>query len=81
VGRGARLGPPHRLRYLWHLFFDRSEATEVEIVFAADGDGTRVRLEQRGWERLGAAGAERRNRTEMAWGAITVIFRDAVIGA
>jgi hypothetical protein len=21
--------PPHRLVYLWHLMFDRSEATEV----------------------------------------------------
>ena len=31
--------PPHRLAYLWHLRADRADATEVEIVFAPDGDG------------------------------------------
>ena len=25
--------PPRRLRYLWHLFFAPSEATEVEVRF------------------------------------------------
>jgi uncharacterized protein YndB with AHSA1/START domain len=66
--------PPGRLRYLWHLFFDRAEATEVEITFVAVGEGTAVRLEQRGWERLGAAGVERRTRTGHAWAAITGMF-------
>ena len=55
--------PPTRVRYLWHLFFQRSEATEIDVTFTAQGDGTRVRLEQRGWERLGAAGPPRRIRT------------------
>jgi uncharacterized protein YndB with AHSA1/START domain len=40
--------PPTRLRYLWHLFFDPSEATEVEITFTPRGPDTAVRLEQRG---------------------------------
>jgi uncharacterized protein YndB with AHSA1/START domain len=67
--------PPTRLRYLWHLFFDRSEATEVEVTFrpiddTAD-DRTGVRLTQRGWDRLGDAGPPRRTRTGQAWGAIT----------
>jgi uncharacterized protein YndB with AHSA1/START domain len=69
--------PPGRLRYLWHLFFDPSEATEVEITFAARDDGTAVRLEQRGWERLGDAGPARRERTSQAWGAITARFQTA----
>jgi uncharacterized protein YndB with AHSA1/START domain len=29
--------PPHRLRYLWHLRFDRSDATEVEVTTGAAG--------------------------------------------
>ena len=66
--------PPDRLRYLWHLFFDPSEATEVEVTFAARDDGTAVRLEQRGWERLGEHGPPRRDRTREAWTAITARF-------
>src|SRR3954469_19561455 len=34
--------PPHRLAYLWHLRFDRADATEVEITFAPAAAGTAV---------------------------------------
>jgi uncharacterized protein YndB with AHSA1/START domain len=70
--------PPTRLRYLWHLFFDPAEATEVEITFTARGTHTWVRLEQRGWERLGEAGPPRRDRTRQAWSAITARFAAAL---
>lgn len=66
--------PPIRLRYRWHLFFDPSDATEVEVTFTAGDTGTTVRLEQRGWERLGDAGAPRRERTGQAWATITERF-------
>jgi uncharacterized protein YndB with AHSA1/START domain len=69
--------PPSRLRYLWHLFFDPSEATEIEVTFSPLGDRTAVRLEQRGWERLGDAGPARRTRTQQAWGTIGASFRRA----
>jgi uncharacterized protein YndB with AHSA1/START domain len=59
--------PPHRLRYLWHLRFDRADATEVEIGFAPTADGTTVRIVHRGWERLGAKGPERRERNRRGW--------------
>lgn len=70
--------PPSRLRFLWHLFFDPAEATEVELTFAAVGGGTAVRLEQRGWERLGEAGPGRRDRTQQAWSTITAGFARSV---
>lgn len=63
--------PPARLRFLWHLFFDRSQATEVDITFHARGAGTVVRLEQTGWDNLGPEGAPRRERTSTAWATIT----------
>ena len=69
--------PPRRLRYLWHLFFDPSEATEVEVTFNEAGDGTVVRLEQRGWDRLGEAGPPRRARTEQVWALIGARFVEA----
>jgi Activator of Hsp90 ATPase homolog 1-like protein len=70
--------PPTRVRCLWHLFFDRSEATEIELTFTPVAAGTRVRLEHRGWERLGDAGPPRRTRTGQVWAALTTSYRDAV---
>jgi uncharacterized protein YndB with AHSA1/START domain len=69
--------PPNRLVYLWHLMFDRSQATEVEVTFAPQGDATAVRIRQTGWEGLGAAGAERRERTRAGWGAVVAHYLPA----
>lgn len=62
--------PPHRLRYLWHLRFDRADATEVEITFAPAPEGTAVRILHSGWERLGARAAERRERNQRGWAGL-----------
>jgi uncharacterized protein YndB with AHSA1/START domain len=69
--------PPHRLRYLWHLRFDRADATEVEIVFAPAGEGTDVTITHRGWERLGAKGPERRERNRRGWDGLIPHYRQA----
>jgi uncharacterized protein YndB with AHSA1/START domain len=45
--------PPDRLVFSWHPGGDPAEATEVEVTFNIEGDGTLVQLEHRGWERLG----------------------------
>ena len=67
--------PPRRLVYLWHLRFDRADATEVEVTFAAAGTGTAVRIEHRGWERLGAVAEERRDRNLRGWSGVVEHFR------
>ncbi len=67
--------PPHRLAYLWHLRFDRADATEVEVTFAAAGSGTAVSIVHRGWERLGAKGPERRERNRKGWAGVTQRYR------
>ena len=57
--------PPARLAYLWYLGRERADATEVEIRFLAQGDGaTRVEIEHRGWERVGA---NWRDRNRIGW--------------
>jgi quercetin dioxygenase-like cupin family protein len=71
--------PPHRLVYLWHLRFDRADATEVEITFTTAGDGTAVTIEHRGWERLGAAADERRERNRRGWGGVLPRYRIAAL--
>jgi uncharacterized protein YndB with AHSA1/START domain len=67
--------PPRRLAYLWHLRFDRADATEVEVTFASAGTGTAVSIVHRGWERLGAEGPERRERNRMGWAGVTQHYR------
>jgi len=68
--------PPRRLVYLWHLRFDRSDATEVEVTFEPAGEGTAVTIEHRGWERLGAAAEERRERNRRGWEGVISRYRD-----
>jgi uncharacterized protein YndB with AHSA1/START domain len=73
--------PPRRLVYLWHLRFDRADATEVEVTFDASGGGTSVSIVHRGWERLGAKGPERRERNRKGWAGVTEHYRRVCEGA
>ncbi len=70
--------PPGRIAYLWHLHQDRSDATEVDITFhPAGGKGTVVAIVHRGWERLGAGGAERREQNQLGWSGLLPYFKRA----
>ena len=63
--------PPRRLGYTWHLNRDRSDATDVEVSFVARGDAvTRVEIEHRGWERLGATAEDWRDRNHGGWATL-----------
>lgn len=54
IGRVTAFEPPTRVVFTWKQP-SWSAATEVEIHFAAESDGTRVTLQHRGWEALGPA--------------------------
>ena len=72
-------GPPAHLGYLWYLRQDRADASEVDIRFVALGaNATRVEIEHGGWERLGAAGEERRAKNLVGWETLLPHFRAAV---
>jgi uncharacterized protein YndB with AHSA1/START domain len=45
--------PPRRLVLSWKVNPEAPAATEVEVRFSAEGDGTLVELEHRGFERFG----------------------------
>jgi uncharacterized protein YndB with AHSA1/START domain len=71
--------PPSRLVYLWHLRRDRADATEVEIRFLPLGQATtRVEIEHRGWEALGAGGEESRDRNHGGWATLLPHYVAAV---
>jgi uncharacterized protein YndB with AHSA1/START domain len=71
--------PPHRLTYLWHLAAPRDDATEVEVTFSEAENSTVVTIVHRGWERLGAEGAERRERNRRGWGGVIPDYQSACV--
>jgi uncharacterized protein YndB with AHSA1/START domain len=72
--------PPRRLEYLWHIYGDRSEATEVTIVFEPLPGGTLVSIVHSGWDRI-PKGAELRERNVAGWSGLLPHFESAVIQA
>ena len=71
--------PARRLAYLWHIRRDRADATEVEISFhPIDAHTTRVEIEHRGWEALGAEAETWRDRNRSAWGSLLPRYEEAV---
>jgi hypothetical protein len=59
--------PPGGLVLAWNIRGADDVPTEVEIRFVSDGDATRVELEHRGWDALGAGGATKRGDYDTGW--------------
>lgn len=71
--------PPDLLAYRWDLGVDKDRATDVAIRFVPlHAQATRVEIEQSGWERLGAAAPELRDRNRSGWESLMPHFRAAV---
>jgi uncharacterized protein YndB with AHSA1/START domain len=69
--------PPHRLVLSWHVNPD-NPASEVEVRFSPDGDGTRVELEHRGWERFGEKATEASSGYDEGWDLVLGRYVGAV---
>ena len=59
--------PPHRFMMSWHPGREEDTAQELEVLFEAEGDGTRLEVSHRGWEVLGEKGAEFREGYVTGW--------------
>lgn len=74
--------PPHRLVLSWHINCDwtydpdPARASEVEVTFTPTGDGTRVELVHRNFERHGAGGDELRRSVAGSggWGGLLELY-------
>ena len=66
VGTVTACTPPSRVVFSWKAP-NWDAATEVEVRFTAEGDGTRVDLEHRGWERAGAAAEKESSGYNQGW--------------
>ncbi len=72
--------PPHRVDYLWHIFFEPKDATDISVTFTPSETGVHVKLVQSGFDRLPVdIGSGRRDRVEGVWGEITGLYREALV--
>lgn len=68
--------PPYRVVLEWRVN-PAAPPTEVEVCFTQDGNGTRVELEHRGWERDTEKGHERRADYDSGWPGVLERYRSA----
>ena len=65
--------PPGRIVLAWKI----CAPTEVEVRFTAEGDGTRVQLEHRGWERVDEQDRAQHDGYAGGWEFVLGQFKDA----
>lgn len=66
--------PPRRVAFTWHPGADPATAQDVEVRFTAEGDGTRVQLEHRGFERLGPLARRARRGYPLGWAYVLGLY-------
>lgn len=70
--------PPQQLSYLWRIRTDEASATDVDIQFMQQADGsTRVEIQHVGWERLGERGPAWRKANLGGWNGVLPDYRMA----
>jgi uncharacterized protein YndB with AHSA1/START domain len=75
IGTVKVFDPPWRLVFTWGEATEEWDApTEVEVRFVEEGDATRVDLEHRGFERIGAPADETRRMYERGWTGVLAGF-------
>lgn len=83
IGRVLVWEPPSRVVFRWEINSqwtrDPAMSTEVEVQFVAESsDRTRVELEHRGFDRLGADGEKMRDNVLRGWPTVLNIFEQSV---
>jgi uncharacterized protein YndB with AHSA1/START domain len=66
--------PPRRVAFTWHPGHSEAEAMDVEVRFTAEGEGTRVDLEHRGFERLGKMAKRAHRGYPMGWDYVLGLY-------
>jgi uncharacterized protein YndB with AHSA1/START domain len=70
--------PPTRLVLAWNILEREGDQTEVEVSFLPDGDGTRVELEHRGWDRVAESAEGKRNDYDSGWDVVLGTYAERI---
>lgn len=70
--------PPTRIVLAWNILEREAVPTEVDVRFVAEGDGTRVELEHRGWEALAEDAPAKRENYDTGWGHVLGVYERRV---
>lgn len=73
--------PPHRLSFIWHPGYEPQLATEVEVMFQTEANGTRVTLVHRNWERLGERASKTRESYNTGWEYVLAQYTDRAMAS
>ena len=68
--------PPRRVAFTWHPGQAPSTAQDVEVRFSSAGERTRVELEHRGFERLGALAKRARRGYPIGWAYVLGLYAE-----
>jgi uncharacterized protein YndB with AHSA1/START domain len=66
--------PPRRVAFTWHPGDDPARAQDIEVLFTGEGDHTRVDLEHRGFERLGAGARKAYRGYPIGWAYVLGVY-------
>ena len=66
--------PPRRLVLAWKPTLAEGPSTEIQVTFTPEGEGTRVDLEHRGWERLGDRAQGARSQYGEGWAPVLELY-------
>ena len=66
--------PPLRVAFTWHPGDEPARAQDVEVRFTGEGAGTRVDLEHRGFERLGALAKKAHRGYPIGWAYVLGLY-------
>jgi uncharacterized protein YndB with AHSA1/START domain len=69
--------PPRRLVLFWHPGRPQEQGQEVEVRFEPEGAATRVELEHRDWQKLGAEAAQGRESYGRGWATVVQKYVEA----
>jgi hypothetical protein len=70
--------PPTRIVLAWNILMREAIPTEVDVRFVAEGEGTRVELEHRGWEAIAEDAPAKRENYDTGWDHVLGVYERRV---
>ena len=77
-GKVLELDPPRRVRFTFHPSRPENTAQTIELLFHAEGSGTRLELTATGWENWGRGAERARRGYRIGWSVVLNLWAGRV---